>query len=84
MNKKERVEYVLGLLIEAIKNTHTSEVFTCYLQDKEIFMNENCFTQIFSDYKREPHSEEWNRFITMVDGVKIYTLTKEGIKPDDF
>lgn len=81
MSEKEKIKYVLGLLIEATKNNHG--IFTCYVNDKEIVMTEKGFRMVFDDYKLEPYGEEFNRIITTFDGVKIYALTKEGFD-DDF
>ena len=72
MSKEERIKYVLGLLIEATKKNHGSEIFTCYVNDKEIVMKEKPFRMVFDDYKLETYGEEINRIITTVDGVKIY------------
>lgn len=84
MSKEERIKYVLGLLVEATANAKGTDIFTCYVNGNEIAMYQDSFCMVFDDYEIEKFNEEWNRFVKIVNGVKIYALTKEGIEPDDF
>lgn len=84
MSKEERIKYVLGLLVEAVRVSVRHEIYTCYLTDNEISMREAEFKMIFDNYEIKPFCEDYNKLTTKFEGVEIYALTKKGIEPDDF
>ena len=80
---KRGVMETLGLLITASHTNTGHAIWTVYLSQGEVTMNETAFLAAFDDYEVIPYADEFNAYMTHVEGLKVLALTKAPLTVED-